>query len=72
MGILQDAISAFSSPQFFSTSNGQNLQGLPFVTIYLDDIFVHSPSETSHKEHLDVIFNHLLDAGLTLRGSNAT
>ena len=47
----------------------KTLQGLPFVTIYLDDILVHSPSEVSHKKHLNIVFKRLLDAGLTLRGS---
>ena len=44
------------------------LQGLPFVTIYLDDILVHSKNEDTHREHLDIVFKHLFEAGLTLRG----
>jgi len=47
----------------------KTLQGLPFVTIYLDDILVHSPSEATHKKHLGIVFQRLLNAGLTLRGS---
>jgi len=43
-------------------------QGLSFVTIYLDDILVHFENEEIHKEHLGIVFQCLLDAGLTLRG----
>ena len=57
------------APSSFQRLMDKTLQGLPFVTIYLDDILVHSPSEVSHKEHLDIVFKRLLDAGLTLRGS---
>ena len=45
----------------------KTLQGLSFVTFYLDDILVHSKNEDTHREHLDVVFKHLLDTGLTLR-----
>ena len=46
----------------------KTLQDLPFVTIYLDDFLVHSKDEDTHREHLDIVFKHLLDAELTLRG----
>ena len=35
------------------------------MTIYLDDIIKNIDT---HREHLDIVFNCLLDAGLTLRG----
>jgi len=57
------------APSSFQRLMDTILQGLPFVTIYLDDILVHSTSETEHKEHLDIVFKTLLDAGLTLRGA---
>ena len=47
----------------------QTLQGLPFVTIYLDDILVHSDSVETHAKHLRVVFQRIKDAGLTLRGA---
>jgi len=51
----------------------KTLQGLPFVTIYLDDILVHSgvhsESVETHAQHLKVVFQRIRDAGLTLRGS---
>ena len=43
-------------------------QGLSFITTYLDDILVHSCDVTSHMEHLRIVFQRLLDAGLMLRG----
>ena len=45
----------------------KTLQGLSFVIIYLDDILVHSKNIDTHREHLDIVFKRLLDAGLTLR-----
>ena len=45
----------------------KTLQGLSLVTIYLDDILVHS-NEDTYREHLDIVFKRLLDVGLTLRG----
>ena len=44
------------------------LQGLSFVTIYLDDILVHSMDEKMHCHHLNEVFQRLAAAGLTLRG----
>ena len=48
----------------FQCLMNKTLQGLSFVTIYLDDILVHS-NEDTYREHLDIVFKHLLDAGLT-------
>ena len=44
------------------------LRGLSFVTIYLDDILVHSMDEKMHYHHLNEVFQRLAAAGLTLRG----
>ena len=35
------------------------LCGLPFVTVYIDDVFVHSASIEEHRQHLEVVFQHL-------------
>ena len=56
------------APSLFQCLMDKTLQGLSFVTIYLDDILVHSKDEDTHREHLDIVFKHLLDAELTLRG----
>jgi len=44
------------------------LGGLPYVAIYLDDIVIHSPDESSPVQHLQEVFDQLYCAGLTLRG----
>ena len=45
------------------------LRGLPFVTIYIDDILVHSTDEENHRKHLTEVLERLAQAGLTLRGA---
>ena len=47
----------------------KTLYGLPFVTIYLDDILIHSEDIQTHINHLEIIFQRLSTAGLTLRGT---
>ena len=47
----------------------KTLHGLSFVTIYLDDILIHSKDVQSHINHLETVFLRLSDAGLTLRGT---
>lgn len=42
------------------------LQGLPFVTIYLD-IPIHSENPHMHKQYLQAVFDLLTAAGMTLR-----
>ena len=46
------------------------LRGLPFVTIYIDDILVHSTDEENHRKHMHLteVLERLAQAGLTLRG----
>ena len=46
----------------------QVLQGVPFVTIYLDNILIHSVDEEMHRKHLVDVFQRITQAGLTLRG----
>ena len=57
------------APSSFQRLMDKTLQGLPFVTIYLDDILVHSANEEAHENHLDMVFKRLASAGLTLRGA---
>ena len=42
---------------------------LPFVTTYLDDLLIHSNTAQEHKKHLQILFDRISTAGLTLRGS---
>ena len=57
------------APSSFQRLMDKTLHGLRFVTIYLDDILVHSENEKVHKDHLVMIFKHLSDAGLSLRSA---
>ena len=56
------------APSSFQRFMDTILRGLSYVTIYLDDILVHSPDEEVHKAHLLKVFNRLSAAGVTLRG----
>ena len=38
---------------------------LPFVTTYLDDLFVHSATKEDHLQHLCIFFQKMSAAGLT-------
>ena len=43
-------------------------RGLPFVTVYVDDLLVHSTTIEQHRVHLRKVFQRLREAGLTLKG----
>ena len=43
-------------------------RGLPFVTVYVDDVLVHSTTIEQHRVHLRKVFQRLHEAGLTLKG----
>ena len=58
------------APSSFQRLMDKTLNDLFFVTIYLDDILVHSKDEgTTYKEHLEIVFRRLSKAGLSLRGA---
>ena len=57
------------APSAFQRLMDKVFQGLPFVTTYLDDVLVHSPTVKDHKDHLRQAFQRLANAGLTLRGT---
>ena len=56
------------APSTFQRLMDKVLRGLPFVTIYLDDILVHSATEEKHCQHLQEVFTRITAAGLSLRG----
>ena len=71
MGLFQFKRMPFGltgAPSSFQRLMDTVLRGLPFVTIYLDDILVHSPDEEIHRSHLRQVFDRLRAAGLVLRG----
>jgi len=57
------------APSSFQPLMDKTLQGLPYVTISLDDILVHSDCVETHAEHMRVVFRRIRDAGLTLTGA---
>ena len=71
MGLFQFRRMPFGltgAPSTFQRLMDKVLRGLPFITIYIDDILVHSATEKQHCLHLQEVFNRLSAAGLTLRG----
>ena len=48
------------------------LHDLPFVTTYLDDVLIHSPSIEEHESHLKVVFHRFQSAGLILHGGKCS
>jgi len=61
MGLFQFRRMPFGltrAPSTFQRLMDKVLHGLPFVTIYTDDILVHSVTEQQHCQHQEV-FNHL-------------
>ena len=71
MGLFQFCRMPFGltgAPSSFQRLMDNILRGLSFVTIYLDDILVHSRDEKMHCQHLNEVFQRLAAAGLTLRG----
>ena len=55
------------APSSFQRLMDKVLRGLPFVTIYIHDILVHSTDEENHRKHLTEVLERLAQAGLTLR-----
>ena len=55
------------APASFQRLMDTILRDLPFVTTYLDNVLIHSPSIEEHKNHPKVVFDRFQSAGLTLR-----
>ena len=71
MGLFQFTRMPFGlsgAPSSFQCLMNIIMQGLPFVSAYIDDVLIHSESEELHKAHLQEAFKRLRKAGLTLRG----
>ena len=71
MGLFQFRRMPFGltgAPSTFQRLMDKVLRGLPFVTIYLDDILVHSATDQKHCQHLQEVFTCITAAELTLRG----
>ena len=72
MGLFQFRCMPFGlsgAPSSFQRLMNQLFRDLPFVTVYIDDILVHSDNRYEHAQHLRQVFAHLSEANLSLRGS---
>ena len=75
MGLFQFTRMPFGltgAPSTFQCMMNKILRGLPFVTVYIDDVLVHSASIEEHRQHLKVVFQHLRESGLTMKGSKCS
>lgn len=54
------------APGSFQRLMDHILRGLPFVSKYIDDILIHSPTMEAHLHHLRQVLEKLREAGLTL------
>ena len=71
MGLFQFCRMPFGlagAPSTFQRMMNQIFRDLPFVTVYIDDMLVHSTTLQEHVRHLQQVFQRLREAGLTLRG----
>ena len=57
------------TPSSFQRLMNRICGDLPFVTTYLDDLLIYSKTPQAHKQHLEVLFDRISNAGLTLRGN---
>ena len=73
MGLFQFKCMPFGltgAPSSFQRLMNQLFRELPFVTVYIDDILIHSANKEQHIQHLHHVFKVLSEANLfTLRGS---
>ena len=56
-----------AAPSIFQRTLENLVQGIPHVSIYLDDILVTGTSEAEHLDTLDQVLNRLETAGLRLK-----
>ena len=68
MGLFEFTLMPFGLTGAPSSLMDKLFRDLPYVTTYIDDVLVHSPSEKLHIQRLQEVFQQLKKAGLTLRG----
>jgi len=71
MGLFQFCRMPFGltgAPSTFQRMMNKIFRGLPFVTVYVDDVLVHSATAEQHRAHLQQVFQRVREAGLTLKG----
>ena len=68
VSILPYAVRSHMSTKHVQRMMNMIFRGLPFVTVYVDDVLVHSATPDQHRDHLRQVFQRLREAGLTLKG----
>ena len=63
------ALWSIISPSYFSKNNGNLLQGIPQVCVYIDDILVTGKSTEEHLKNLEEVLSRLRNAGIRLKKS---
>ncbi|UYV63704.1 hypothetical protein LAZ67_2005371 [Cordylochernes scorpioides] len=61
-----------NAAQTFQRLINEVLQGLDFAYAYIDDVLIASDSENQHVSHLQQLFGHLRDYGLTINETKCT
>ena len=59
----------YHQPQLFLKNNGNLLQGIPQVCVYIDDILVTGKSTEEHLKNLEEVLSRLRNAGMRLKKS---
>ena len=55
-----------AAPSIFQRIMENLLQGIPGVSIYLDDILITGPTDSEHLKTLDKVLDRIKNAGLRL------
>ena len=58
-----------TSPAHYQRQMDSYLGHLPFVKVFLDDVAIHSATVEQHKDHLNQVFQILLEKGVILKPS---
>ena len=73
MGVQHGSFQSGQSTSLLSSSHFNGVKGLShFAFAYLDNIIIFSKNEEEHLQHLEIIFERLLEAGLKLKRSKCS
>ena len=61
-----------AAPMTFQQAMSTLFSSYSFVSVFMDDILIHSPDPSSHLEHLEIVFNILKSNNLTINSEKCT